>query len=131
MDKPIDFEIAMRDLETVVSELDGEVKLEQALARVERLQRLRALIAGPPPKKERAKRSQIAAPAVNPSSVAVTDPGLSREQRVRAFLKAYGPAPAAVIAEHTDIPKGSIHAVLNGCAGVKKSDTGVWQLGAA
>jgi len=32
MDKPIDFEIAMRDLETVVSELDGEVKLEQALA---------------------------------------------------------------------------------------------------
>lgn len=32
MDKPIDFEIAMKELETVVSELDGEVKLEQALA---------------------------------------------------------------------------------------------------
>jgi exodeoxyribonuclease VII small subunit len=31
MDKPIDFEIAMKELEIVVSELDGEVKLEQAL----------------------------------------------------------------------------------------------------
>lgn len=31
MDKPIDFEIAMKELETVVSELDGEVKLEKAL----------------------------------------------------------------------------------------------------
>lgn len=31
MDKPIDFEIAMKELETVVSELDGEVKLERAL----------------------------------------------------------------------------------------------------
>jgi len=30
--KPIDFEIAMKELETVVSELDGEVKLEQALS---------------------------------------------------------------------------------------------------
>lgn len=31
MDKPVDFEIAMKELETVVSELDGEVKLEKAL----------------------------------------------------------------------------------------------------
>ena len=70
MTKPIDFEIAMKQLESVVNELDGEVKLEKALSLFEQgmilSRQCEEFLKGAEQKIELLKRGEEGTPVVVP-----------------------------------------------------------------
>lgn len=106
----IDFELAMKELETVVSELDGEVKLEQALDLFERGMKLskqcEEFLKGAEQKIEMLKRADDGAPVAVPVGAdglesAVAEKSAQPAKRRKSAV-VDGDTPVVVEAEFTN-----------------------------
>lgn len=111
-----------------LEEIDEEIT--QTQRRLELLQRMRSIITGAPAKASRRKQPDAPQPVTSEDGQALPydDESVDRTERVRRFLKVHGPAGGNLIARSTNIPMGSITAVLSRTPGIARDAEGAWKL---